>query len=50
MTSVTTMLLRMQEVDQPQVETSKSVYYAMYRMGECVTTIGLDARELRDDH
>ena len=50
MTSVTTMLLRMQEVDQPQVETSKSVYYAMNRMGEGVTAIEPDAREPRDDH
>ena len=48
MNSVTTMLLIMQEVDQPQVEISKTVHYAMNRMGVCVTTTKPELRELCD--
>ena len=46
--SVTTMLLMMQEGDQPQVVISKTVHYAINKMGVCVTTIKPDVREPRD--
>ena len=37
MNSVTTMLLMMQEGDQPQVVISMTVHYAMTKMGVCLS-------------